>query len=250
MKSRNNIFALAAAASWVVAIFLLLNWVVDEAGFGPYAAMFLILLALAIGFSFAAWIGREPTASASAERLVSAPVKTALPPAATSEAKAKPAPTVKSEPQPAPAEPEPEPAAEKVVQAGELTDAPPNDTPKAVAVEKVAEKNAKPEADPPAEPAEPVVVDAGSSDPDDLTKIEGIGKKMSAALINQGIDTFAKLSTKSVDELREAIAAEGMRFAPAAESWAEQASFAAKGDWDGLEALQSRLVAGRYPQDE
>lgn len=87
-----------------------------------------------------------------------------------------------------------------------------------------------------------------ATEADDLTRIEGIGPKMNAALIAQGIDTFAKLSTKSVDDIRAAIDAGGMRFAPSAESWAEQAGYAAKGDWDGLAKLQEILESGRYPE--
>ncbi len=89
-----------------------------------------------------------------------------------------------------------------------------------------------------------------SDDPDDLTRIEGIGPAMSRALVSQNVDTFAKLADMSLDDIRAALDAAGQRFAPAAESWAEQASYAAKADWDGLDALQDRLVAGRYPDDE
>ncbi|MEM9952484.1 MAG: DUF4332 domain-containing protein [Chloroflexota bacterium] len=93
--------------------------------------------------------------------------------------------------------------------------------------------------------AEVVEAQSVSSDPDDLTKIEGIGKKMSSALIKAGIDTFAKLSQATEDQLRQAIKDAGMRFAPSLVTWAEQAEFAAKGDWDGLEALQDQLEGGR-----
>ncbi|MEL6307985.1 MAG: ATP synthase F1 subunit gamma [Chloroflexota bacterium] len=86
---------------------------------------------------------------------------------------------------------------------------------------------------------------AESTDPDDLTKIEGIGPKMSGALIAFGIDTFAKLADATEDDLRQAIDEAGMRFAPSLVTWAEQASFAAKGDWDGLDALQDELDGGR-----
>jgi large subunit ribosomal protein L21 len=81
---------------------------------------------------------------------------------------------------------------------------------------------------------------------DDLTKIEGIGPKMSAALVAAGIDTFAKLADATEAQIRSAIEEAGMRLAPGLESWAEQAGFAAKGDWDGLEQLQGRLVGGRH----
>jgi predicted flap endonuclease-1-like 5' DNA nuclease len=80
---------------------------------------------------------------------------------------------------------------------------------------------------------------------DDLTKIEGVGPKMSKALKASGIDTFAKLAKSSEEELRNAISSAGMRFSPSLTSWSEQASLAAKGDWEGLEKLQDKLTAGR-----
>lgn len=86
-------------------------------------------------------------------------------------------------------------------------------------------------------------VPAGASD--DLTRIEGVGPKMSQALIDAGLDTFAKIAGASEDDLRTAVEAAGMRLAPSVGTWAEQASFAAKGDWDGLQALQQKLEGGR-----
>lgn len=80
---------------------------------------------------------------------------------------------------------------------------------------------------------------------DDLTKIEGIGPKMSAALKAAGIDTFEKLSNTAEDTLRKAIEDAGMRLAPSIPTWAEQAGHAAKGDWDALEKLQDELQGGR-----
>jgi predicted flap endonuclease-1-like 5' DNA nuclease len=93
------------------------------------------------------------------------------------------------------------------------------------------------------------VVDAGGSTqsgkPDDLSVIEGIGKKMSAALVASGIDTFTRLAQSSEDDIRAAIQAAGMRFAPSVPTWAGQAEYAAKGDWDGLKDYQSTLKSGR-----
>lgn len=80
---------------------------------------------------------------------------------------------------------------------------------------------------------------------DDLTKIEGIGPKMSAALKSAGIDTFAKLAASDQDALKQALEAAGMNLAPSLETWAEQAKFAADDDWDGLKELQGSLVGGR-----
>ncbi len=83
------------------------------------------------------------------------------------------------------------------------------------------------------------------SDGDDLTVIEGIGPKMSSALVAAGIDTFAKLADTSEDQIKAAIEAAGLRFAPSLTTWAQQAGFAARGDWDGLKSLQDQLTAGR-----
>ncbi len=80
---------------------------------------------------------------------------------------------------------------------------------------------------------------------DDLTKIEGIGKKMEAALKDAGIISYAQLAGSSEDELRQAIEDAGMRFSPSLTTWAKQASYAARDDWDGLDAYQEQLVAGR-----
>ena len=81
--------------------------------------------------------------------------------------------------------------------------------------------------------------------PDDLTRIEGIGPKMSGALISAGIETFEKLAKTTEDEIRAAIEAAGMRFAPSLVTWAEQAEYAAKGDWEGLQKMQDNLTGGR-----
>lgn len=80
---------------------------------------------------------------------------------------------------------------------------------------------------------------------DDLTVIEGIGKKMAAALVKAGFDTFAKLAAASEADLRAAISVAGMNFSPSLPTWAQQAGFAASGDMDGLKKLQSELTSGR-----
>lgn len=81
--------------------------------------------------------------------------------------------------------------------------------------------------------------------PDDLTKIEGIGPKMSAALVKAGLETFQKVADASEAELRAAIEAAGMSFSPSLTTWSQQAALAARGDWDGLRSLQDELNAGR-----
>lgn len=88
----------------------------------------------------------------------------------------------------------------------------------------------------------------GNKSGDDLTRLEGIGPKMSSALKAAGLDTFAKLAASDEAVLRAAIEAAGLSFSPTLPSWPEQASFAARGDWDGLKAFQAQLATGRKTQ--
>lgn len=97
----------------------------------------------------------------------------------------------------------------------------------------------------PAAPAAHSAPQPSSAEPDDLTRIEGIGPKMSQALLAAGIDTYEKLHNASEDDLRAAIEGAGMRLAPSLGTWAEQAAYAVRGDWDGLEQFQDTLTAGR-----
>lgn len=88
-------------------------------------------------------------------------------------------------------------------------------------------------------------VKAASAQPDDLKVIEGIGPKMEKALHAAGIKTFAQLAGTSEDQINAAIKAAGMRFAPSVPTWAQQAAYAARGDFAGLEAFQKTLTGGR-----
>jgi predicted flap endonuclease-1-like 5' DNA nuclease len=63
--------------------------------------------------------------------------------------------------------------------------------------------------------------------PDDLTRIEGIGPKMAAALVAAGITTYAQLADTEEAGLRAAIAAAGMRFSPSLVTWPQQAKLLA-----------------------
>ncbi len=89
------------------------------------------------------------------------------------------------------------------------------------------------------------VAPKSSSATDNLTKIEGIGKKMDAALKAAGITTFARLAQATDEELQAALEQAGLRFAPSLPTWSRQAGFAAADDWDGLKQYQDELVAGR-----
>jgi predicted flap endonuclease-1-like 5' DNA nuclease len=77
---------------------------------------------------------------------------------------------------------------------------------------------------------------------DDLTKIEGIGKKIAELLIADDIDSFQKLSETSTKKLKEVLNAAGNRFKiydPS--SWAKQAKLAMNSKWDELKKLQIEL---------
>src|SRR5690606_7094624 len=81
---------------------------------------------------------------------------------------------------------------------------------------------------------------------EDLTKIEGIGPKASEALVNAGVDTFAKLAKKSADQIKEILTQASSTLAhldPG--TWAEQADLAANGKWDELKELQDQLNGGK-----
>ncbi len=80
---------------------------------------------------------------------------------------------------------------------------------------------------------------------DDLTKIEGIGPKISGLFIAAGITTFAELAKTPVATLSDILHKAGSRYAshnPG--TWPQQAQLAADGKWDELKALQVALDGG------
>jgi len=79
---------------------------------------------------------------------------------------------------------------------------------------------------------------------DDLTKIEGIGPKVAKVLNQAGIKTFDTLAQADPAEVQKTLNAAGLQMMNP-EGWIEQASLAAKGDWNQLERLQGELKGGR-----
>ena len=80
---------------------------------------------------------------------------------------------------------------------------------------------------------------------DDLTKIEGIGPKISGLFIAAGITSFAELASTPVATLSDILHKAGSRYAshnPG--TWPEQAQLAADGKWDELKVLQVALDGG------
>jgi uracil permease len=80
--------------------------------------------------------------------------------------------------------------------------------------------------------------------PDDLTRIEGVGPKISSVLNAAGITTFAQLARTDVARLQQILSDADLRLADPG-SWPEQARLAAAGDWAALETLQDKLTGGR-----
>ncbi|MCA9907468.1 MAG: DUF4332 domain-containing protein [Anaerolineae bacterium] len=103
---------------------------------------------------------------------------------------------------------------------------------------------AEPEA-PPAAEAE--ILPFMSAAADDLKLIEGIGPQMEQALKEAGIDTFGKVAGASVQDLRAAIEAKELRFAPSLVNWSKQARYLADGDQPGFETYRDYLVRGLEP---
>ena len=81
---------------------------------------------------------------------------------------------------------------------------------------------------------------------DDLTKIEGIGKKIASLLNKENINTYKDLAKTSIKKLQLILDTAGSKFNihdPG--TWPKQAKLAASGDWDTLTKLQDELKGGK-----
>jgi predicted flap endonuclease-1-like 5' DNA nuclease len=82
---------------------------------------------------------------------------------------------------------------------------------------------------------------------DNLTKIEGIGPKISSILKSAGIDTYKKLSLTKPTKISELLIQAGgnsyNRFDPA--TWPNQAKLADQAKWDELKKWQDELKGGK-----
>lgn len=98
------------------------------------------------------------------------------------------------------------------------------------------------------EVAEETVEEAVEAPPaDDLTRIEGIGPKISSVLQEAGISTFAQLADTDPGSLEEILEAADPRLRRLAHpaTWPEQAALAAADEWEAHEALRGELKGGR-----
>jgi DNA-directed RNA polymerase subunit beta' len=91
-----------------------------------------------------------------------------------------------------------------------------------------------------------VVAPAEPTEPDDLTKVEGIGPKVCELLIAAGVPTFKKLSETSPEAIKEILAGGGGMIATMdPTTWPDQAKMAHAGEWDKLQAWQDELDGGK-----
>ena len=93
--------------------------------------------------------------------------------------------------------------------------------------------------------APPVLSEVAGTMLDDLTRIEGIGPRISGLLQAAGITTFAHLASTDVKRLKQIIAEAGLTALADPTSWPEQATLAATGQWNALETLQEELKGGQ-----
>lgn len=113
------------------------------------------------------------------------------------------------------------------------------------ALDEDAEDNGTVRADEAALAAEAAPAPAAPVAPDRIERIEGIGPKIGAALRAAELGSFAAIADAAEDDLRAALQAGGLRFAPSLVTWSRQARLLADGDETGFAALTDGLVAGR-----
>ena len=111
--------------------------------------------------------------------------------------------------------------------------------------EKVVEKVEKAKVEAPKEAAPKKAKKASADKADDLTKIEGIGPKAAEALVNAGVETYAKLAKAKADKIKEILTEASSRMAHLdPTSWPKQAKMAADGKWDELKEWQDNTKGG------
>lgn len=251
---------LMAALFLVAGSFMAMNLLIQRA---PSEEWGLTLIILLIGAAFLVWLWFDHT---NQQASMAAP-ESSIVPAAPKPIVIVPAPTAAPTPPPVEtvAAPVDVPAVSKAAEKAPVVEqaAPPItelaveapgpviDAAKAgepVAETQVAEAMAAPPAEPEPQivpPSAAAVSSTASAEPDDLTRVEGIGPKYRDALLAAGIDTFDTLASTSQEKLEEIIKAAGMRRAASMATWREQAALAAKNDWEGLAKLQTELSGGR-----
>ncbi|MCJ7739531.1 MAG: DUF4332 domain-containing protein [Anaerolineae bacterium] len=78
---------------------------------------------------------------------------------------------------------------------------------------------------------------------EDLTRIGGIGPKVSQLLLSGGIATFGQLAATDIAELRRKLREAGLSMMDPS-TWPAQAKLAAEGKWDELSDQREQLRGG------
>ena len=121
---------------------------------------------------------------------------------------------------------------------------------KGVPKEDTAEEiESEPESEPLEIPSQPQIRQtpteaSATAEPDDLTRIEGIGPKVKRLLKEKGIETFTDLAATTPVHLKSILREASLSFMDPT-TWPQQAGLAAANDWSNLEALQDELKGGR-----
>ncbi len=89
-------------------------------------------------------------------------------------------------------------------------------------------------------PAPPRASDKAAAKADDLTQLAGVGPKSAEALNAAGMTTYAALAEANEPSIREALHASDIVAGSNVSTWPMQASYAAKGDWQGLAKYNQR----------
>ncbi len=115
-----------------------------------------------------------------------------------------------------------------------------------IVIESIVSTGAKPAKKEAAKPVAKKAATKKAAKGDDLKKIEGIGPKAAEALVNAGIDTFAKLAKADPANIKEILVAASSRLAHLEPgTWPQQSQLAADGNWDELKVLQDKLDGGK-----
>ncbi|NKI30669.1 30S ribosomal protein S2 [Croceivirga thetidis] len=90
-----------------------------------------------------------------------------------------------------------------------------------------------------------------TSNPDDLTKVEGIGPKAAEALVAANISTYADLAKADAENVKTILTEASPRLAHLdPTSWGKQATMAAEGKWDELKEWQDSVKGGVEDSEE
>lgn len=81
-------------------------------------------------------------------------------------------------------------------------------------------------------------------EPDDLTRIEGIGPKVSAALVNAGIKSYETLAKADVNDLKQILESAGYKYMDPG-TWPEQAGLLSEGKSEEFKLFIEGLKGGR-----